>query len=305
MSLLNLKKRLKDEKQLGVQFSNQGIRFALVNLKNNDKTLIDVEFNEANDWPQQKSFLEKKIAEFALESTPTIVIIPQNDYQIFLIEQPLLSGNEKREAIRWRIAEYIDFPVEEAVVDYIEVPQKNKDSNTPLNYVIVTRKGIIDEYANNIKALGLNLTSVDICQSALREIAFQLDDADVGQALLHIEEDKSHIVLFKNKTLYMMRDFDLGYDHIKKNNEVQDLALEIQRSIDYCSSNLKNAGISRIVLTPMPERKTELLSNLSNILGLPVRMINYSEFIHETEKLSINQANSSAFAIGAAISTAL
>ncbi len=305
MSLLNLKKRLKDEKQLGVQFTNQGIRSALVNINHNVKTLIDVEFNDANDWEQQKNFLEKKIAEFALEQTPTSVIIPQNDYQIFLIEQPLLSRNEKREAIRWRIAEYIDFPVEEAVVDYIEVPQKNKETNTPLNYVIVTRKGIINEYANNIKALGLHLTSVDICQSALREIAFQLDDADVGQALLHIEEDKSHIILFKNRMLYMMRDFDLGYEHIKRNSEVQDLALEIQRSIDYCSSNLKNAGISRIVLTPMPERKSELLSNLSNILGLPVRMINYSEFIQETDKLSINQANSSAFAIGAAISTAL
>jgi len=300
-----MNKRLKDEKQLGIQFTSQGIRFALVNISNNNKTLIDVEFNDANDWQQQKPFLEKKIAQFELNATPTTVIIPQNDYQIFLIEQSNVARNEKREAIRWRIAEYIDFPVEEAIVDYIEVPQKNKESNGALTYVIVTRKGIVDEYAGNIKSLGLNLASIDICQSALCEIAFQLDDADVGQALLHIEEHKSHIILFKNRTLYMMRDFDLGYQHIKESTEIQDLALEIQRSIDYCSSNLKNAGISRIVLTPMPERKSEILSNLSNILGLPVRMINYSEFIHETDKLTINQSNSSAFAIGAAISTAL
>lgn len=305
MSLFNIKKRLKDEKQLGVQFSSQGVRFALVTISNNNKTLLDVEFNDANDWLQQKIFLEKKISQFALDTTPTTVIIPQSDYQIFLIEQPSVTRNEKREAIRWRIAEYIDFPVEEAVVDYIEVPQKNKESNSALTYVVVSRKKLVDEYAVNIKSLGLNLTAIDICQTALCEIAFQLDDADVGQALLHIEEHKSHIILFKNRTLYMMRDFDLGYHHIKENTELHDLALEIQRSIDYCSSNLKNAGISRIVLTPMPERKSEILSNLSNILGLPVRMINYSEFIQEADKLSINQSNSSAFAIGAAISTAL
>jgi len=305
MSLFKMKKRVKDEKQLSVQFSSHGIRFALVNVNAKAKSLLDIEFQDLTEWSQQKAFLEKKISQFALSGTPTTVLIPQNDYQIFLIDQPVVSSNEKREAIRWRIAEYIDFPVEEAVVDYIEVPQKNKDTNTALTYVIATRKSTVEEYADHIKTLGLTVVSVDICQSALREIAFQLDDADVGQALLHIEDHKSHIILFKNKTLYMMRDFDLGYSHIKENAELQDLALEIQRSIDYCSSNLKNAGISRIVLTPMPERKNEILSNLSNILGLPVRMINYSEFIQETENLSINQSNSSAFAIGAAISTTL
>lgn len=303
MSLFKMKKELNNEKLLCVQFTQHGTRFVLVKATNNTKTLIDIEYHEASEWDQQKSFLENKITEFGLLSAPTTVLIPQNDYQIFLVEQPVVSSNEKREAIRWRIAEYIDFPVEEAVVDYIEVPQKSKDTSVALTYVVVTRKSLIDEYADNVKSLGLKVTSVDICQSALREIAFQLDDSDVGQALLHIEEYKSHIILFKNKTLYMMRDFDLGYQHIKENMELQDLALEIQRSIDYCSSNLKNAGISRIVLTPLPERKTEILSSLSNILGLPVRMINYSEFINETDKLTLNQSNSSAYAIGAAIST--
>lgn len=303
MSPFDFKKKLKDDKQLGVQFSHNGIRVALTNVS--EKALMDVEFHEANEWAQQKAFLEKKIAEFNLHQTPTTVLIPQSDYQIFLIEQAVVPGEEKREAVRWRIAEYIDFPVEEAVVDYLEVPQKNKEATMALTYVIVTRKSIVDGYVRNIKSLGLNLAAIDICQSALREIAFQLDDVDVGQALLHIEETKSYIILFKQRTMYMMRDIDLGYHHIKEATELHDLALEIQRSIDYCSSNLKNAGISRIVLTPLPERKTELLSCLSNILGLPVRVISYSEFMNDTEKLTINQANNSAFVIGAAISTAL
>lgn len=305
MPLFKVKKTLSEEKQIGIQFTPQGIRFALVNLTDNAKTLIEVADFEAQEWNQQKNFLEEKIAQFSLFSAKTNVLIPPSDYQIFLVEQPTISANEKREAVRWRIAEYIDYPVEEAVVDYIEVPQKNKEGNSALTYVIVTRKSVIDEYAKHVKELGLHVASIDICQSALREIAFQLDEQEVGQALLHIEEYKSHIILFKDKILYMMRDFDLGYHHIKDNSELQDLAMEIQRSIDYCSSNLKNAGISRIVLTPLPERKTVILSNLSNILGLPVRMINYNEFIKETEQLTINQANTSAFAIGAAISKAL
>ncbi|MGE3318360.1 MAG: hypothetical protein AB7I18_03600 [Candidatus Berkiella sp.] len=305
MSPFELKKRRKDERQLGVQFLLDGIRVALTNVTDKEKKLIDVEYHEANEWSQQKTFLERKIAEFNLHQTPTTVLIPQSDYQIFLIEQALVPGEEKREAVRWRIAEYIDFPVEEAVVDYLEVPQKNKESTSALTYVVVTRKSIIDDYIKNIKTLGLSLGAIDICQSALREIAFQLDDADVGQALLHIEDTKSYIILFKQRTMYMMRDIDLGYQHIKEATELHDLALEIQRSIDYCSSNLKNAGISRIVLTPLPERKTELLSCLSNILGLPVRVISYSEFMCDTEKLTINQANNSTFVIGAAISTAL
>ncbi|MCS5712674.1 pilus assembly protein PilM [Candidatus Berkiella aquae] len=305
MPLFKVKNDPLQEKQLGIQFTTQGIRFALIEEKQNNKILLEVDHHETSQWDQQKQFLKEKIAQLNLSAIKTNILIPQSDYQIFLVEQPMVSINEKKDAVRWRIADYLDYPIEEAVVDYIEVPQKNKENNAMLTYVIATKKSTVDEYAEFIKELGLNVISVDICQSALREIAFQLDDSDEGQALLHIEEHKSHIILFKNKILYMMRDFDIGHRQLKTESELQDLAVEIQRSIDYCSSNLKNIVISRIVLTPLPERKAEILTNLSNILSLPVRMINYAEFIKESEKLDMSQSNSNTFVIGAAISGAL
>jgi MSHA biogenesis protein MshI len=137
-----------------------------------------------------------------------------------------------------------------------------------------------------------------------------LENAEEGQALLHLEAEKSHLILFKEKTLYMMRDLDLGLNILKSLPQeetidhismYQDLSLEIQRSFDYCASNLQNANISRLVLTPLKEKRPQLLSNLSNILGLPVREIQYSEFLHMDEDLPHNKEGVSTFAIGAAL----
>jgi hypothetical protein len=107
----------------------------------------------------------------------------------------------------------------------------------------------------------------------------------------------------------MMRDLDLGLKMLKslptgdKGEHLsvyQDLSIEIQRSFDYCASNLQNANVSRLVLTPLLEKRPHLLSNLSNILGLPVREINYSEFLN-VHGLPLEKESASTFAIGAAL----
>lgn len=106
-----------------------------------------------------------------------------------------------------------------------------------------------------------------------------------------------------------MRDLDMGItmlreakrDELKEANFYQDFAMEIQRSFDYCASKLQNANVSRLLLTPLQEKRPGLLSNLSNILGLPVREIQFEEFMKVNEAFLPLKEGKSAVAIGAAL----
>ncbi len=287
--------------QIGISFSSQRLTLAYISDGEHGKTLTHLCCCEGSVDEQQAN-LKEQVTTLALQGMHANLILPQKDYQIFLVEQPQVLESEKANALRWLIAEYIDFPVEEAVVDYIELPQKLHSENPSMLYVVVTKKSKIDETYSLINAAGLKVKSIDICQSALRFIAMNLENPEEGQALLHLEEDKSHLIIFKNKTLYMMRDLDLGLNALNSSQSIyQDFSIEVQRSFDYCASKLQNANISRLVITPLEKRQPDFLSNLSNILGLPVREMSFDELISIRGNFSAINDEESVFAIGAAL----
>ncbi|MBS0286393.1 MAG: pilus assembly protein PilM [Proteobacteria bacterium] len=294
--------------QIGISISKQRLSFAYVKNEGTGEIKLTHLGSICGAKEAQQTYLKDCVSSLHLQGTHATVVLYDKDYQVFLVEQPAVPASEMPKAIRWLVAEYIDFPIEEALVDYIELPQKNNESVKML-YVVVTKKSKVDETVSWIQAAGLTVKTIDICQSALRQIALNLENAEEGQALLHLEEEKSYLIIFKNKTLYMMRDLDLGLNMLSALSEenakesvacYQDLSVEIQRSLDYCASKLQNANVSRLVITPLQKKRPQLLSNLSNILGLPVREINYTEFMNIKEDVPLKEG-ACVFAIGAAL----
>jgi MSHA biogenesis protein MshI len=292
--------------QVGIYLSKEGLTFAYMSGNTQSSILQQLlQLDEIN--PQTQQFMIKeKVTSLHLQGTKTTVLLSQKDCQIFLMEQPKVQESEKKEAVRWQIASIIDFPIEEAIVDYIELPSKEAVDSTPMMYVVVADKRKIQSTIEWIEATGLKVNAIDICQNALLKIAFLLEGADEGQALLHLEKNTSYLIIFKERTLYMMRELEIGLAQLeileseKSATPVHDLSVEIQRTLDYCASNLKNAGVSRLVLTPLENKKPQLLSNLSNILGLPVREMDYSEIVQNAQTIPIKKAGYT-LAIGAAL----
>jgi Tfp pilus assembly PilM family ATPase len=167
---------------------------------------------------------------------------------------------------------------------------------TKMLYVVVTSMQTINRVKSWINQAGLVLHSVDIYHSALKKIAMKLENAEEGQALLHVEHNKSHLLIFKEQTVYMIRDLEFNAE-----NNTQNLSAEIQRSFDYCASKLHDIAISRLLVTPLNGERGSLLSDLSNALGLPVREIEYDEFITCAEMIAVQHAFKNPLAIGAVI----
>jgi len=61
-------------------------------------------------------------------------LLPAGQYQLLQIDAPAqtegLPPAERREALRWRIKEMVDFPVEAAGIDLLEIPAPGR--HTPL-----------------------------------------------------------------------------------------------------------------------------------------------------------------------------
>ena len=51
------------------------------------------------------------------------LVLNPDEYQLHLVESPDVPDSELREAVRWRIRDLIDFPVDEAAIDVFDMPQ--------------------------------------------------------------------------------------------------------------------------------------------------------------------------------------
>ena len=245
--------------------------------------------------------LKNTVTQLGLRNRRSVVLLPAKAYQVFLIERPNVPESEMKSAIRWKISEYSDIPVEEAVVDFIELPHAKNADNPSLCYAVIAKKQTIDELVMQVSQAGLSVEAVDISQSALRYIALKLEETNEGQALLHVQAKKSHLILFQDRSLIMMREIEMGLEDLQQQNSEQALASEIQRSLDYCSSKLSHHDVSRLLITPLVEKQPSLLSHLSNALGLPVREIVFSEFLSNLNDNELKKENMTTLAIGAAL----
>jgi MSHA biogenesis protein MshI len=58
-----------------------------------------------------------------LGRAPLSAVVDSGSYQLVQLEAPNVEPQEWRAAIRWRLRDVIDFPLEEATVDVFEIPE--------------------------------------------------------------------------------------------------------------------------------------------------------------------------------------
>ena len=85
---------------------------------------IPFELNEKH--PEKETalahLLQKLIAENCIRAKDAVFIVGGSDLLVKCLQMPALPQNELREAIKWKIKEELSFPVEEAAIDFIPLP---------------------------------------------------------------------------------------------------------------------------------------------------------------------------------------
>lgn len=214
--------------------------------------------------------LRDLVKKHSLQKKPCICILSKSDYQAFLLEKPQVSTTEMIPAIKWRIADSLDFALESSVVDYIELPTKK--GATEMIYVVVAKKSVVESTISLVKQALLIPCLVDIPEMSQAHILQK--EGGRCKALLSIHTDIAHIQIYKNGKLLFMRHIDLNLPDKSQNAFVQALALQIQRSLDYCSSNLVDTQNTIILLDGEADAQ-KWMGPLSEVLGLQVKSLSF------------------------------
>ncbi|QPK64990.1 pilus assembly protein PilM [Methylomonas sp. LL1] len=269
-------------------------------------------FCDVIEAPQQQwlSKLQALAETYRLGNYSCHILLSQEQYRVFDTEVPQVDEQEMKQAVRWRIAEMLDYPADQAIIDYFPLPKSNRANSTPLLEVVSCNQAIIAPLLQTCHQAGLKVTVVEIQEMALRNLAFLLPENTRGIAVLNLQPNNGHIIIQQAGALYLSRKFNIGYNQLadsalsaelQMTTEHDNLALEIQRSLDYVENYFAIPPISSVALLLAPNRTEAIVNNLMIHHGITARAMDLSAIIDGDVILTDALQNSCAAAIGTSL----
>jgi MSHA biogenesis protein MshI len=210
---------------------------------------------------------------------PRATLLDEVDYRIHMVEAPSVPASELKAAMKWRLKEIIDFPVEEAGYDILDLPADRRGAAQAHNvYAIAAKKEVLKGYVERFDKAGLSLSVIDIPETAQRNIAALYEEEHRAVALLYLDDADGLLTVSSGGELYLARRLDISLDQIRKTEGdarydlFNRILLELQRTLDNFERQFSFVVIGKLMLGPEPE-DTGLLDYLVANLGIKVEPV--------------------------------
>jgi MSHA biogenesis protein MshI len=228
-------------------------------------------------WRGDAGSLARAYREFGLgRKARCATLLMAGDYQISAVEAPDVPEAELKAAMRWRMKDVIDYPVEESVFDLLEIPAaQGGAARSHLIYVIAARSELVKKYVQRFEEAKVLLAVIDIPETAQRNVTALYEHNGRGVGLLYFDDTGGLLTVTSGSELYLARRFDFTMTQIREAKEAyrEDLygriLVELQRTLDNFERQNSQIVLSRLMLGPEPE-ETALGAYLKANFGFEV-----------------------------------
>lgn len=214
----------------------------------------------SNPWLAARELLD----ELAFRKMTLNVVLGHGLYQSILIDDPGLSEQDKCLALPFHIRELISCPPSDIVADGYTLPMADRYQ------VFVTQKAPLLQFSQDLKKRRCRINCVSVESVVLRQWT-ELDKTEMvlskdGQGVVQLSVFTQGKLCFLRQIRGMILD-----DEILKPLILDELVLEIQRSLDYLKLQLKAVQITALVISLQGVENNELALQLLMRLPIPVR----------------------------------
>ena len=286
---------------VGVEFRPDGIAVAqTATSPQGDTQLLACEFLRCDQQADRAALLRDSICSLGLKGAPCHAVLPAGSYQLQLTEAPQVPPEELRDAIRWKVQDMLDTPLEETVVDAFPLPQNTGRSDSV--YAVAAPQSEVDATAQLVCEAGLKLNSIDINELALRNLASTINSGERSIAIALLSPGRACVNVYGNDALYLSRHFDIPWKGGLMDDLPGDaLALELQRSLDYFERQMRQPPPKQIYLCGEHVTADKIDDNLRDSLSTPLSVLDLNDSLPLPAGTDSDQLPLCVAAIGAAL----
>lgn len=234
-------------------------------------------------------------------------LLGESQYRVAQLEAPSVPPEERVQALRWRLKDMVDFPVDGASIAVADIPAEgSRQANV---FAIVAPREVIAERMALFHAARVPLEAIDIPEMAVRNVASLFEEPNRGLAFLVLNSGESLLTITYGGELYLSRRIEVSSQALAETDEerrqqmLERLALELQRTLDNFDRQYGFISVSHLLVCSEFDCAAAV-AGLAQNLYLPVQVADLAqvvEFSGVPELRSVERQAQCLLAIGAAL----
>ncbi|OIR18229.1 competence protein A [mine drainage metagenome] len=228
------------------------------------------------------SALEKVRKDAHFDNSRFTTLLSASEYQLMMVDAPNVPVDELKTAIRWKIKDALSYHVDDATVDVLQIPSNKYGSDRPQSlYAVAASNETIRKRIALFEKAKIELSVIDIPEMAQRNIAALFEMESRGLAMLTFGDEGGMLTITCDGELFLARRIDISLGQLQDADEnlrqqyLDRVELEVQRSLDYFDRQFQHIPVSRILLSAPQSLGLDKL--LTNSLGMPVEMLDLAQ----------------------------
>lgn len=206
------------------------------------------------------------------------LLLPYGQYQLLQIDAPAVAEDELRNAVRWKIKDMVDFPVEDAGIDCLPpVP----GARAGQIYAVAASRSILQSWIRLFQDAKTPLHAIDVPELAQRNVAALAEDQNRGLALLAFDDSGGQLTFTYKGELYFSRRIDVVPSELANARDdalYERVLLDVQRTLDNVDRGYSAIPIARLAVAP-PYGAIRFVDYLRENLYQPVETLDLARYL--------------------------
>lgn len=226
--------------------------------------------------------LKRLRKELDLDRYQCTTLLKNSQYQMFAVDAPNVPAAEAKNAVRWSLKDMIDYPVEAAMIDAVNIPGGDHAGRAAQMLAVAARNDAIAATVKPFNDADIDLEVIDIPELAQRNVAKLLEEDGRGLAMLCFNDAGALLTFSCGGELYQARQIDVSLQDFASGVDVEGrydrVALELQRSLDNFDRQFRNVAVSRLIVSQVSDGP-RLVEYLGANLAVPVSLLDLEQVV--------------------------
>ena len=210
--------------------------------------------------------------------------IARDAYQTFEVPAPKVDQAEWRDALRWVIKDGLEFPVEQAMIETLPIPNDGAPpGREAMTFVIAARRDVVTQLVQWFQRGEMRLDLISTGNIAQRNIAALFETPGRALAFIGIYSKAIAITFTCNGAIYAARNVGWSAALLRDDAEpdaraqhFERVVLDVQRALDNFERQFSHVALQRVLLC-VPAGHTELVAMLQRSLSQTVDVADLRE----------------------------
>lgn len=247
---------------------------------------------------------------YKIKNKDVVIAVAGQTVIVRHVKFPLMEANELREALKWEAERYIPYPVDDAALDF-EIISRDVATSEMEVMLVAAQKKLIETHIEAVKGSGLQPTAIDVQPFALlRALGLLKNEEKKTLVIIDLGAGTTDLLIYKDGSPRFTRIIPIAGNRLtqavadafscsleeaeklkqtyadalsvnaegdqKKVNDaimsvLEEMVMEIRRSIDYYRLQQREAEIDQIIIAGGGARLTNCEDYLTRELGIRVK----------------------------------